>query len=246
MISRRIFVGLGLTVLASPKSVFAEEGGQTHTEARMQLAEAGGARPRVALSLLASSGTIDYRILDTLMTEQIAATIFVTGQWIDRNRSVFDNLLTFPDLIEIQNHGMDHRPALLSSEPLYGMTPLGTEEAIREDIVAGADAIAAAGGPQPRWFRGIASLYSFNSLALIRSMGFDVAGFTINADNGASQSASTVEERVLGAHDGDIISAQINKPESASGEGLARGIAGLKQRGYDFVMLSNTETVQSV
>ena len=68
-------------------------------------------------------------------------------------------------------------------------------------------------------------------------MGFGIGAWSLNADQGASLPARTVQARVAQAVSGDIIIGHINQPRRPSGEGLAAGIAALHRAGTVFVTL---------
>ena len=87
------------------------------------------------------------------------------------------------------------------------------------------------------WYRDATALYSTDALGLIRQMGFRIAGFSLNADFGASLPADKVTERLLTAMDGDVIIGHINQPKRSSGAGIVAGIVALKAQGFTFVKL---------
>ena len=65
-------------------------------------------------------------------------------------------------------------------------------------------------------------------------MGYRVAGYSLNADFGASLAADKVAARIADAKDGDVIIAHINQPKRASGAGVAEGVLRLKAKGFAF------------
>ncbi|MBN8899199.1 MAG: polysaccharide deacetylase family protein [Rhodospirillales bacterium] len=161
----------------------------------------------VALTLDACGGETDWRILDTLVELQVPATIFATALWLDGNAAALRVLRAHPALFQVENHGARHLPTVLGTHPVYGLRPAGTLEAIRTEI-------------------GIAS-----------SLGFTVAGFSVNGDMGASLPAARVAARVGGAPDGAVIISHVNQPHRDSGAGVVAGITALRRRGARFVRL---------
>ncbi|UJQ95184.1 polysaccharide deacetylase family protein [Mariluticola halotolerans] len=199
---------------------------------------AGDSGPRgIAITLDACSGGIDHRILDVLIAEHIPVTLFVTARWLAANPDTFAQFLAHPDLFQIENHGAEHIPPVLGTEKVYGITPAGTPQAIADEVSGGEAALMAAGAPRPRWYRGATALYSPDAIPLIQSLGYAIAGFSLNADYGASASADTAEQRIRSARDGDVVIAHINQPTRAAGEGIARGLVALKRAGAHFVRL---------
>ncbi len=195
------------------------------------------ARPAVALTLDACPGAFDERLAHALADNGIAATIFLTALWIRMNPDGLAFLLAHRDLFSLQNHGARHLPPILGNRSVYGLKAAGTWDAIRTEIVAGADAIYDASGGNPTWYRGASALYSPEVLDPIRKMGFGIGGFSLNADMGASLSAGAVASRIAKAQDGDVILGHINQPLRPSGTGIAAGAAALKRQGMDFVWL---------
>ncbi|MBS0564582.1 MAG: polysaccharide deacetylase family protein [Proteobacteria bacterium] len=214
-------------------------------EPHMRLA-GGGAAPRVALTLDACDGHADRRILDLLLSERIAATIFVAGPWLARNHDAFARLLANPDLIEIGNHGARHRSAIEDGEVLWGVRAAGSAAGVEAEVRGGADLLVAAGAPRPRWYRDATARYSPDALALIAGLGCRVAGFSLNADQGASLGAAQVRGRIAGAEDGAVIIAHVNQPGRSAGAGVAEGLRALKERGVGFVRLSDVGVVPVV
>ena len=68
-------------------------------------------------------------------------------------------------------------------------------------------------------------------------MGFGIAGYSLNADMGASLPAATVAARIAKARDRDVIIGHINQPLRPSGAGIAAGVVALMRQGIAFVHL---------
>lgn len=211
----------------------------TLLEPALHLPKAQSSVPRVAVTLDACSGDIDHRILDVIISENIPVTLFVTERWLLVNAETVAVLAKRPDLFNIENHGRNHVPAVTGTEKPYGITPAGTLAAVDDEVLGGAQAISASFGTKPGWFRGATALYTQDALDEIGRLGFRVAGFSLNADYGATASAAAAEAQIRKAKDGDVIIAHINQPKRAAGEGIARGLMELKRSGYQFVRLGD-------
>lgn len=201
-----------------------------------------GSQHVVAITFDACSGALDYRVLDVLVREKIPATLFVTKRWLDAHPDGFAIFKAHPELFEIENHGADHIPAVLGEKKVYGIIPAGTPEAITAEVQNGAKALALAGAKAPHWYRGATALYSPAAIELINTLGFQVAGFSLNADYGASASAIVARQRMSSAKNGDVVIAHINQPTRAAGAGIAEGLMDLKRLGTHFVRLDDVVT----
>lgn len=208
-------------------------------EPALHIAKSTDGHPHIAMTLDACSGNVDHRILDVLVQQSIPATIFVTRRWLVRNADTVAILSAHPDLFDIEDHGRNHVPAVTGTEKPYGIKPAGTLAAVDDEVDGGASAIVVAFGKRPLWFRGATALYTPDAIDEINHLGFQVAGFSLNADLGASVSTKTAAARLESAQDGDVVIAHINQPKRSSGAGIAKGLLDLKQRGYEFLRLSD-------
>jgi peptidoglycan/xylan/chitin deacetylase (PgdA/CDA1 family) len=214
-----------------------EAGGSAPVEPRMRLALAADAPPSVALTLDGCSGAADLRILAALVRLGVPATLFVTARFLRRNRELVPQLRARENLFSLQNHGERHVPAVLGTFRPYGLAPAGTLAAVQREVAGGAAAIVATGAPPPRWYRGATALYSPAALPAIEAMGFRIAGFSLNADEGASVPAASVARRIAAARPGDVIIAHANHPEQPSGAGVVAGVEALLAKGVRFTGL---------
>jgi peptidoglycan/xylan/chitin deacetylase (PgdA/CDA1 family) len=203
--------------------------------------ETGAALPgiTVALTLDACSGAVDDRILSVLVDNRIPATIFATHRWIQHNPVALATLLAHPDLFEIENHGDQHVPAVTDHPTVFGLKTAGTIAEVKAEVEGGSAAVLAATGRRPHWFRGATARYSLDAVAEIEADGYAVAGYSLNADMGASLPADRVARRIAAARNGDVIIAHINQPTRASGAGVATGILALQRAGARFMRLED-------
>ncbi len=218
----------------------AHAGSRAHfVEPLLFIAKGGVASPQVALTLDACSGQTDQRILNALIENQIPATIFVTGRWLKRNAASVAIMKAHPELFELENHGLNHVPAIDNQSEMFGLKTAGSLPAIRSEVEGGVNAMQIATAGKPVWYRDATARYSDNAIKLIHEMGYRVAGYSLNADMGASLLSGQVETRIAAAKDGDVIIAHINQPTRAAGAGVVKGILALKQKGFHFVRLND-------
>ena len=192
---------------------------------------------QIAVTLDACPGHFDPRVATALVAHKIPATIFVTALWMKWNRDGLAYLLAHPEIFTLQNHGARHLPPVLGDKPIYGLPVAGSLDAIRAEVIDGAVAVQAATGKPPLWYRGAAGLYSPQAIPFIESMGFRIAGYSLNSDQGASLPAATVARRIAAAKDGDVIEGHINQPKRTSGAGIAAGLIALQAQGMQFARL---------
>lgn len=199
---------------------------------------------RAALTLDACSGGFDAELIEFLIQQRIPATLFVTKKWLDKNPLGTAMLTAHLDLFDIEDHGENHIPAVIGAgRKVYGIPGVAGVPQLRQEVLAGARAIERATGVRARWYRGATAEYDAQAIDEIRRMGFGIAGFSVNADAGATLKKPQIIERLRHVRDGDVIIAHMNKPASDTAKGLIIGLAELQQRGLMFARLDQLTLV---
>ena len=206
-------------------------------EPRMRLGDASPGRLMIALTLDACPGAFDERIATALVESGIKVTIFVTGLWLRENPVGLAFLLAHRDLFAVENHGELHIPPVLGHRRIYGIHTAGDLATVRREVTEGAASIHAATGTAPHLYRGATGYYSRSAMPAIQQLGFGIAGYSLNADEGASLPADSVAARIAKATNGEVIVAHINQPHRSSGAGVVAGVSELQRRGARFLRL---------
>jgi peptidoglycan/xylan/chitin deacetylase (PgdA/CDA1 family) len=217
-----------------------------HTiEPRHRLSAAYGAQA-VALTLDACSGGTDQKLLEFLVAQRIPATLFVTRRWIARNAPAIAFIKAHPELFAIENHGARHLAAVLGvGRAVYTVPGVGDLAGLRDEVQGGAQAIAATFGGAPRWYRGATARYDREAMVEIERMGLRIAGYSVNADQGASLPRAQVVQRMRAAQAGDVIIAHMNHPNAATGTAMMEILPQLRARGLKFVKLSDAALIDA-
>lgn len=199
----------------------------------------------VALTLDACGGAYDRDIVVTLVRFRVPATVFVTRRWLDANPTATRELLAHPELFEIENHGSAHVPAVVGGT-VFGLRGPRDVAGVEREIVGGAQAVNRAASQPPTWYRGAGAAYDAQGEQCVASLGYRIAGFSLNADDGATLGQAAVAQRLRRMQPGDIVIAHMNKPAGGTAEGLAAVLPELLARGYRFVKLSQAAGVRAV
>ena len=206
----------------------------------------GVGRPTAALTLDACGGAYDATIIRLLVVNRVPATIFVTKKWMDRNPVGMQDLLAHPDLFEIEDHGAEHIPAVVGEgRRVYGILGQPDMAHLHREIDVAATDIRAASKRDVSWYRGATAEYDPAAITEIEKMGYKIAGFSVNADVGATLNRRAVANRLSRIKDGDIVIAHMNKPRGDTAEGFSDALPQLLARGFRFVTL-NQVRVQEI
>ena len=200
---------------------------------------------RVALTLDACSGKFDEDVILFLRRNRIPATIFTTKKWLLNNPSGVAMLKANLDLFDIEDHGENHIPAVIGvGRKVYGIPGEPDIVHLRREVLEGARAIEQVTGVPPHWYRGATGEYDQQASDEIRRMGYKIAGFSVNADAGATLKRQQIIEQLRHVRGGDVIIAHMNKPASDTAEGLSTGLIEILRRGLVFVRLDEVDLVE--
>lgn len=180
----------------------------------------------------------DEEIIQFLIDENIAATLFINSRWIDKFPEVFSDLADNP-LFEIGNHGYYHKPLSVTGESAYGIRGTENIKEVVEEILLNDKKILELTGQKPRYFRSGTAYYDEIAVEIASELDYNVVNYNVLGDAGASFSKEEIISASNSATAGSIILFHMNRPETNIAQGIIEGITQLQDRGYSFVKLSD-------
>jgi len=178
----------------------------------------------------------DAALIGYLDANKVPATLFINARWIDKNPGAFLKLASNP-LFEIEDHGLDHKPASVNGRSAYGIAGTKDRRELEKEIGAAAKKIEKLTGRKPKFYRSGTAYYDEIAVRIANGMGYQVAGFSVLGDRGATYSWEEVRSALLTAKPGDIIICHMNHPERETAEGVIAAIPELRKMGFKFVRL---------
>jgi peptidoglycan/xylan/chitin deacetylase (PgdA/CDA1 family) len=179
----------------------------------------------------------DAKLMEYLEREQISATFFISGRWIDANPEIFKKL-SKNFLFEIENHGLNHKPCSALGHSVYGIEGTKSVGEIFNEIEWNALKIQTLTGRKPRYYRPGTAYCDEICVEIAKTLGYEVVNFSVRGDAGATYSKKRVEEALSNAPPSSIILMHMNHPEKETAEGFMEALPELKKRGFRFVKLS--------
>ena len=182
----------------------------------------------------------DSELIDYLQAENVPATLFVTGKWIDSNYATFVSLAK-DELFEIENHGFNHQPCSVNGESEYGIHGTKDIPDAIDEIEANAIKIQEITGRKPTFYRS-ATAYTDEACAKIaKQLGITIISFDVlSGDAIPFTPIKTIENNVLkNIKAGAIIIMHFNRPKWNTFETMKILVPELRKLGYTFVKLAD-------
>lgn len=182
----------------------------------------------------------DQELINYLQKENIPATLFVTGRWIDEHFETFLSLSKEKNF-EIENHGFDHKPCSIDGESEYGIHGTATVGDAFDEIEANARKIEALTHHKPKFYRSATAFIDEACAKMARKLNIQAISFQVlSGDAVPFTPANEIEENVLkNVKPGAIIIMHMNHPQWNTFEALEKIVPKLKAAGYRFVQLKD-------
>ncbi len=176
---------------------------------------------------------VNLQALGYLETNQVHATLFMTGLWAEVYPDLARRLATEPQF-EIANHSYTHAAFRLPCYRLWGLPPGG----MQLEISRAQAAIARVTGVTPRYFRFPGGCYDRAALNAVHAAGLIPIEWSVNSADAFNPYAQQIAQTVLhAARPGAIVVMHLmggaNAP--ATGAALQTIIPALRAQGYEFV-----------
>ena len=176
-------------------------------------------------------------IIEYLRLEKIPATIFISGLWAEKYPDVVKAIAADP-LFEIGNHSYHHRGF---TEDCFGLSVLPENEK-EADIQMAQVVLIQLTGKKPKLFRFPGGCYHEADQALVNHLELKVVGWTFASGDAFNSDTNAIIENVLTkAKSGAIVVFHLMGGRYApkTAEVIKIIIPALRQKGYDFVTVSN-------
>jgi len=201
----------------------------------------------VALTFDACGGSTlsngyDTKLVDFLTKNKIPATLFITNRWIDANPQTFQ-LLAQNKLFDIENHGLNHRPASVNGRSAYGIKGCSSVGDFIKEIDENGKRIMLLTGRKPSFYRSGTNYYDEVAVSVASDLGYKIVSYSVLGDAGATFNRKQVKQALITAPAGAIIILHMNHPEGETAEGVIAAIPIMQQNGYKFVKMSEAALI---
>jgi polysaccharide deacetylase family sporulation protein PdaB len=225
---RRRYVTLGVLILfIAGFFIFQSNllGGASDEE--VALTKGSAEEPHIALTFNISWGDEKvYEILDTLESEGVQATFFLSGEWAERH----------PEIVE-EITEREHEVGMLGYR--YQSYLDQELEEVRRDLFLAQEVFDRFGLEDVRLLRAPSGHINEEVLELAESMGYEVVHWNINPNDWDQPVTEEIVDTVMqDASNGDIILLHASDAAKRTAAALETIVPGLKSKGLEFVPIS--------
>ncbi|HEX6968408.1 MAG TPA: polysaccharide deacetylase family protein [Micromonosporaceae bacterium] len=177
----------------------------------------------------------NLRIIELLEREQVPATFFLTGMWVEQYPDLTRRIAENPRF-ELANHTYSH---LAFTDDCYDLPQLPPDQ-MTEDVAKTFSIIEQYGGRQTRYFRFPGLCHDDRALAALAPLGLTVVdGDVISGDPFATSWRPIVDTVLTKVRPGSVIILHVTEANAAmTDEALPHILAGLRDRGLTPAPLS--------
>ncbi|WP_433529662.1 polysaccharide deacetylase family protein [Micromonospora sp. CA-263727] len=177
----------------------------------------------------------NLKIIDLLEREEVPATFFLTGKWVEQYPQVTRRLAGNPRF-ELANHTYGH---LAFTPDCYGLPRIARRE-MTADVARTFDVVGAYGGRQTRYFRFPGLCHDRTALTELAPLGLTVVdGDVVSGDPFATSWRPIVRAVLAGVRPGSVIVLHVTEANAPmTDEALPHILAGLAERGLEPAPLS--------
>jgi peptidoglycan/xylan/chitin deacetylase (PgdA/CDA1 family) len=198
----------------------------------------------VALTFDACGGSTlsngyDAKLINFLTKNKIPATLFITGRWIDANPKIFQQLAK-NKLFDIENHGLNHKPASVNGRSAYGIKGCSSVGDFIKELDENGKKIMLLTGRKPSFYRSGTDYYDEVAVKVAGDLGYKIVSYSVLGDAGATFNGKQVKQALITAPAGAIIILHMNHPEGKTAEGVMDAIPIMRKNGFKFVKISNS------
>jgi len=222
------------------RRVINEEIKNNFFEANKSFTEKSKVAGFIALTFDACDGGYNKELIDFLISENIPATLFLSGKWIDKNIETAKYLAS-NELFEIENHGLKHRICAISGEKKYGLRRTSNIDEIIDEIELNNRKIEKISGKRPIFYRPAGAYADEVCLKTASFLSIEIAGYdSLAGDSFSKTSAKEMSENIMrDAKHGMVVLMHLNHPERNEVEALKIAIPALRKKGFSFCHLED-------
>jgi len=180
----------------------------------------------------------DAKLIKFLAAENIPATLFVCGDWVDKNSAVLKKLAANP-LFEIANQGIARRACSVSGKTANGVSGTKNVEDLFAEVERNARKIEAVTGNLPQYYYPGAGYYDEVAVRIVRALGYEALGSSGRESGNTDLKKKQVLDMLGNPVAGAIAILGGVSLQSSFVDSVIDAVRKLRSKGYKFVKVSD-------
>ena len=179
----------------------------------------------------------DAKLIKFLMAENIPATLFLCGDWVDKNSATLKKLAANP-LFEIANQGIARKACSVNGKTANGVPGTGNVEELFAEIERNARKIEAVTGTLPQYYYPGAGYYDEVAVRIVRALGYEALGAS-RGPAGQDFDKKQALDGLVNPAAGAIAILGGASLQSSFADSAIAAVRKLRAKGYKFVKVSD-------
>ena len=179
----------------------------------------------------------DAKLIKFLAAENIPATLFICGDWVDRNGAVLKKLAANP-LFEIANQGIARKACSVNGKTADGVPGTDSVEDLFAEIERNARKIEGVTGILPQYYYPEAGYYDEVAVRIVRALGYEALGSSDRGESVGLKKKQALDMLVNPAAGAIAILGGVSL-QSSFVDSVIEAVRKLRSKGYKFVKVSD-------
>ncbi len=180
----------------------------------------------------------DAKLIKFLTTENIPATLFICGDWVDKNSAILKKLAANP-LFEIANQGVSRKACSVSGKTANGVPGTSNVEELFSEIERNARKIETVTGILPQYYHAGSGYYDEVAVRIVRALGYEALGSSGRGSPGQSLEKRQILDVLANPVAGAIAILGGVSLQSSFVDSVIEAVRKLRSKGYKFVKVSD-------
>ncbi|MFH1208783.1 MAG: polysaccharide deacetylase family protein [Candidatus Omnitrophota bacterium] len=180
----------------------------------------------------------DAKLIKFLAAENVPATLFICGDWVDKNTATLKKLAVNP-LFEIANQGVSRKACSVNGKSANGMPGTGNVGELFAEIEQNARKIEAVTGVLPQYYHAGSGYYDEVAVRIVRALGYEALGSSSRRPQDQDLDKKKVLDMLANPVAGAIAILGGISLQSSFVDSVIEAVRKLRSKGYKFVKVSD-------
>jgi len=180
----------------------------------------------------------DAKLIKFLAAENIPATLFICGDWVDKNGAILKKLAANP-VFEIANQGVSRKACSVSGKTANGVPGTNNVEELFAEIEKNARKIESVTGILPQYYHAESGYYDEVAVRIVKALGYEALGSSGRESGGQGLEKNQVLDMLMNPAAGAIAILGGVSLQSSFVDSTIGAIHKLRAKGYKFVKVSD-------